>query len=203
MLDLNNAEDFGVKEVKIFNNGDGGIAKNVSLRVDKKPEGDTSNQPDYKLYAVGANGEVNEGFYYSDDAEKFKRYQSQKLINLARGVMGNDYKFENFASPMEALDKIMLLVKQNSVDSPSATAADFSITLTCDHSLATRPERGSIICPTNPFVSNVVPKGAEVAIAASLRASAAPWSPFRLTCQPLPSGADPTAAISPVLISTL
>ena len=116
MLDLNNAEDFGVKEVKIFNNGDGGIAKNVSLRVDKKPEGDTSNQPDYKLYAVDANGEVNEGFYYSDDAEKFKRYQSQKLINLARGVMGNDYKFENFASPMEALDKIMLLVKQNSVD---------------------------------------------------------------------------------------
>jgi hypothetical protein len=116
MLDFNNAEDFGVKEVKIFNNGNAGIAKDVALRVDKKPDGDTSNQPDYKLYAVDANGEVNEGFYYSDDEEKFRKYQSQKLINLARGVMGNDYKFENFKSPAEALDKIMLLVKQNSVD---------------------------------------------------------------------------------------
>lgn len=119
MLDLNNNEECGVKEFKVFNGGEAGIVGECKLRIEKKT--DDSNQPDYKMYLSDSKGEVNEGFYYSTEqdgtlsVDKFKKYQAQRLINLAKGVLGNDYTFPNYKDPKEALDGVMAEVHKASM----------------------------------------------------------------------------------------
>jgi hypothetical protein len=121
MLDLNNAEECGVKEFKVFNNGNAGVVTGCTIRVEKKK--DNSNQPDYKVFVSDGTGEVNEGFYYSDDVEKFKKYQAQRLINLAKGVLGADYKFPAYKTPQEALDGTMMEINKSGVGSFRAVVA--------------------------------------------------------------------------------
>jgi hypothetical protein len=101
-VNLNKSEDF-VKEFKVFNDGKAGIADNVRVRVDKKPV--------YKLVASDDKGEINEGFFYQEpDSDGFTKYQAQRLIQLARGVFGDDVKFPEFSTPKEALDGVMKMV---------------------------------------------------------------------------------------------
>ena len=104
MIDLNSGEDFGVKELKIFNNGVAGIVSEVTIKVTKKTTDD--NTPDYKLIFNDGNGEINEGFYYQED-DRFPNYQAQRLINLCKGVFGEDFVFPKYNTAKEALDDIM------------------------------------------------------------------------------------------------
>jgi len=106
-----NDESF-VKEFKVFNDGKAGIALNVRVRIDKKATADTNDKkPNYKLIAADDKGEINEGFYYQEpDSEGFTKYQAQRLIQLARGVLGKDVKFPVFNTPAETLDGVMKMV---------------------------------------------------------------------------------------------
>lgn len=110
-VNFNNSEEF-VKEFKVFNDGKAGVVENVRVRVEKKATADASDKkPNYKLIAADDSGEVNEGFYYQEpDSPGFTKYQAQRLIQLARGVFGDDVKFPVFATPTEALDGIMKMV---------------------------------------------------------------------------------------------
>lgn len=110
-VNLNNSEDY-VKELKIFNDGKAGVVEGVRVRIEKKNSTDPSDKsPNYKVIASDGKGEVNEGFYYQEpDSDAFNKYQAQRLINLAKGVLGDDVKFPVFNTPTEALDGVMRMV---------------------------------------------------------------------------------------------
>lgn len=110
-INLNKSEDY-VKELKIFNDGKAGIVENVRVRIERKASTDSDDKkPVYKLIATDGIGEVNEGFYYQEpNSDGFNKYQAQRLILLAKGVLGEDIKFPEFNTPKEALDWVMLNV---------------------------------------------------------------------------------------------
>lgn len=111
MIDFNDTEKYNADEIKIFNDGQAGIVKGIAISVERKGTGDKENAPDFKVIATDEKGTVNEGLYFQDDdAKGFMRYQSQKLIWLARGIMGDDFKFPEFDSAKKALEEIMKLV---------------------------------------------------------------------------------------------
>jgi hypothetical protein len=113
-INLNKSDDF-VKEFKVFNDGKAGVVENVRVRIEKKSLKDKDRSPDYKLIATDDKGEINEGFYYQvPDAEGnlkgFNSYQAQKLIQLAKGVLGADISFPVFDTPTETLDGVVKMV---------------------------------------------------------------------------------------------
>lgn len=114
-INLNNSEEF-VREIKIFNNGRAGIVENVRVRIEKKNNAKADDKsPHYKLIAKDELGEINEGFYYQVPDEKgelngFTKYQAQRLIMLARGVLGENVQFPLFNTPTETLDGVMKMV---------------------------------------------------------------------------------------------
>lgn len=110
-INLNNSGDY-VKEIKIFNEGKAGLVENVRVRIEKKAASDDEKKPVYKLIATDENGaEVNEGFYYQEEGSKsFTNFQAQRLILLAKGVIGEDVKFPVFKNPTEVLDGVMHMV---------------------------------------------------------------------------------------------
>lgn len=111
-INLNNSEEF-VKELKIFNDGNAGIVEPVRVRIEVKTSLDSDDKkPNYKLIAQDINGaEINEGFYYHEpDAPGFTKYQAQRLILLARGVLGANVVFPVWNTPKEALDGVMHMV---------------------------------------------------------------------------------------------
>jgi hypothetical protein len=110
-VNFNNSEDF-VKEFKIFNDGNAGIVDNVKMRVEKKAASDNDDKkPVYKLIATDDKSEINEGFYYCEpDSNAFDKYQAQRLILLAKGVLGKDIVFPVFSTPVEALDGVMKMI---------------------------------------------------------------------------------------------
>lgn len=113
-VNLNDTKKYNTDEISIFNNGEAGVATGVAISVEKKGPKDKENSPDYKFYATDDNGKVNEGFYYQeDDSKAFNVFQSQKLIWLGRGIMGDDFKFPEFKSAKDALDQVMKLVATN------------------------------------------------------------------------------------------
>jgi hypothetical protein len=108
-IDFNKSEEF-IKNVSVFNDGLAGVVENVKVRIEKKASTDTDDKkPVYKVIATDSKGEVNEGYYYHKDASDkgFKNYQAQRLILLARGVLGDAVVFPAFNTPTEALDGIM------------------------------------------------------------------------------------------------
>lgn len=110
-VDLNKSEDF-VKEFKIFNDGKAGVVENVKVSIEKKAPGVDDKKPMYKVVATDATGaSINEGFYYQEpDSKAFTGYQAQRLIMLARGVLGKDVKFDIWNTPTEVLDGVMKMV---------------------------------------------------------------------------------------------
>jgi len=110
-INLNNSGEF-IKDLSIFNDGVAGVVENVAVRIEKKAMADADDKkPMYKVIAKDDKGEVNEGYYYQEaDSKAFNKYQAQRLINLARGVFGEDVKFEKFSTPKEALDGVMKMV---------------------------------------------------------------------------------------------
>jgi len=110
-VDLNKSEDF-VKEIKIFNDGNAGIVDNVRMTIEPKALDAGEKRPNYRLVATDSKGSsINEGFYYQEpDAKAFTDYQAQRLIMLARGVLGKDVKFPVWNTPKEVLDGVMRMV---------------------------------------------------------------------------------------------
>ena len=148
VINLNNGDDF-VKEFKIFNDGNAGVVDNVRVRIDKKSAKDKDNSPDYKLVATDNKGEINEGFYYQvPDAEGktkgFDSYQAQKLIYLARGVLGKDTQFEVFNTPKETLDGVMRMVAPALANKLFRVAACYGTTKRKSAFLGFKPFRGFI-----------------------------------------------------------
>ena len=109
-INLNDEKDFGVRDVSIFNNGKSGIVEGVAVRVEKKKSGEPAINPDYRLIAEDALGEVNEGFWYQTDVANFKKFQSQRLIRLGKGVFGESFEFPLFDTPVQALDEVLKAV---------------------------------------------------------------------------------------------
>jgi len=149
MIDLNKPEDFGANDVRIFNDGSTGIVNNVALRIELKGPEDKDNSPDYKLYAKDSKGEVNEGYYYQDDenASGWKKYQGQRLIRLAKGVLGNDYVFPAFESPKAALDGVMKLI------APVLQKTPFNVVVT--YGTTKKPSQYLGFKPFGRFLENV------------------------------------------------
>ena len=59
------------------------------------------------------------GYYQeNEDTAGWKNYQEGKLKNLGVGVLGEDFVFPAFNTPMEALDGIMALVAKESAGKP-------------------------------------------------------------------------------------
>lgn len=132
-IDFNKGEDY-ISEIKIFNEGVAGVVGPVQLKITRKGPDDNPKSPDYKLFAVNESGEINEGFYYYESSEDkgFKNFQAQKLIMLARGVLGDDVKFPAFTTPREALDQIMQMVAK--------AVKGKSYRIVCTYGTTKRPE---------------------------------------------------------------
>lgn len=119
MFNLNDEKEFNTGK-SIFNGGEAGKVDNVSIRVEKKQ--DSSNQPDYKLFASDGLGEINEGFYYptpnpqknEEDNNKIAKMHVGRVLHAAKAVMGEDYVFPEVSSAQEAYDTLFKLIKENS-----------------------------------------------------------------------------------------
>lgn len=115
-IDLNKTTEFGALDLTVFNKGKAGIVEGVMVRVEKRKASDKKEAPDFKLIASDGLGEVNEGFYYQEDnqngtaVENFKKFQAQRLIRLAKGIFGEDYKFAEYDTPSQALEDILKTV---------------------------------------------------------------------------------------------
>jgi len=161
-INLNKSDDF-VKEFKIFNDGNAGVVENVRVRIDKKSTKDHDKSPDYKLVATDDKGEINEGFYYQEpDAEGntkgFDNYQAQKLIQLAKGVLGKDINFPVFNSPRETLDGVMKMVAPALMNKLFRVAACYGTTRRKTAFLGFKPF-GSFIQPMTEMSSLILNAG--------------------------------------------
>jgi len=110
-VNFNDSSEY-IKEFTVFNNGEAGVVDNIEARITKRGADEKAEAPAYRLIFSDDLGEVNEGFFYFEkpDDPGFKSFQAGKLINLARGVLGEDIKFPEYAGPKEALDGVMKLV---------------------------------------------------------------------------------------------
>lgn len=145
-VDLNKSEDF-VKEFKIFNDGKAGVVENVKISIEKKAPGSDDKKPAYKVIATDlAGASINEGFYYQEpESAAFTKYQAQRLIMLARGVLGDDVKFPVWNTPTEVLDGVMKMVAP-ALNKPFRVAACYGTTKNPDQYLGFR-NFGSFIQP--------------------------------------------------------
>lgn len=118
MMDLNSSE-FATKEIKVFNNGEAGKVKNVKVAVEKRKVDEPESHPDYKLIFTDENGgSVNMGVYYwKDNPQKSdeqntrsKGFFIQRLLSVAKSLLGNDYVFPAVKSDDDAVNVIMKLV---------------------------------------------------------------------------------------------
>lgn len=78
MFNLNDSS-FDAKEAAvIFNNGEAGIAENVTLTVNKKKPEDKEGSPDYKLTFTDENGgSCNSSFWYIEKATDYATIEEQ------------------------------------------------------------------------------------------------------------------------------
>ena len=115
MINLN-GENFKEKEfATIFNNGKAGKVNNVTISVTKKTAADADNLPDFKLIATDVNGgEVNDGFYYAEEAKQ--QLSINRVLHIARAVLGADYVFPEFADYKAVIDGLFKLIKKNAED---------------------------------------------------------------------------------------
>lgn len=109
-------EDKGTKNVPIFNNGESGVANNVTITALKKGNDyeDGVRVPDYKIRFKDASGHIDTAFYYLtqeshnpqygsyDDAVK-KQWKKVGSVLDACGVNSSG----QFANEKEMLDTLM------------------------------------------------------------------------------------------------
>lgn len=115
MINLN-SDNFKEKEfAPRFNAGKAGRVSNVTIAVTKKTAADADNLPDYKLIVTDENkGEVNEGFYYAADGDDSKgKLLANRVLHIARAVLGADYEFPEYATYKDVVDGLFKLIKKN------------------------------------------------------------------------------------------
>ena len=122
-IDLNGKEFEGGNA--IFNGGNAGLCKNVTIEVKKRQVDEPEKYPDYKLFAKDATGaEISQGFYYftpnpqKDEAQNEKRATQEvsRVLHIARAVLGSDYEFPEIGTVKEAYDVLFTLVNDNAGD---------------------------------------------------------------------------------------
>jgi len=115
MFDLNEKK-FGGSV--IFNNGQGGVVKNVDISVEKRKQDEPDNHPDYKLIVSDGTAQINQGFYYPKaNSAKTEDQNAQaavrevgRVIHVAKAVVGNDYTFPTVSNAKEAYDTLFALI---------------------------------------------------------------------------------------------
>lgn len=122
MFDLNEKKFGGTV---VFNNGLGGVVKNVNITIEQKQADEPDTYPNYRLVATDdAGAKVNRGFYYPKaDPNKSNELNEEsavrevgRVIHIAKAVLGNDYNFPKVASVKEAYDILFKLISENSTD---------------------------------------------------------------------------------------
>lgn len=108
---------FDDKEVKVFNNGEAGIVKNCSVRIEKKSADESENAPDYRLIVTDENGgEVNRAYFKRglDDIEGTREEMfGRELKHLAKVFRVEDKAVKAYKSPTEALDGVLKCCHDN------------------------------------------------------------------------------------------
>jgi hypothetical protein len=119
MFNLNDASFDAAEGKAIFNDGNAGVAENITMVVEKKKPEDKPNSPDYKLtFTDSKGGSCNTSFWYVDKdteystiAEQIQK-QGKVLKHVIHAIYGDDYQFPNgFNSAKELLDGCMLLIR--------------------------------------------------------------------------------------------
>lgn len=103
------------KEFKpIFNGGKAGVARNCSIRIEKKKDGDHVNAPAYKLYFIEENGaEIDDPLFDLKEgaSEKQQAYWVKKM-NYLQSQFG--FKIANGAgSSSDILDAVAKGIHEN------------------------------------------------------------------------------------------
>lgn len=119
MFNLNDEKEFNTGG-SIFNGGNTGLVKDVTISVEVKD--DQSNKPDYKLLVTDNMGTINEGFYYptpnssksEEDNIKVAKMHVGRVLHVAKAVMGDEYEFPQVSSAKEAYDTLFELIQNNS-----------------------------------------------------------------------------------------
>ena len=118
MINLN-SKDFAEKG--IFNNGAAGLAKNVTLTVERKSPEDKETAPDYKVVISDKLGSINAPFWHfanrdGEDMEtRGKRFNREvgRIVHIVRAIMGGDYEFPEFKTEKEAWDGLFKIIRDN------------------------------------------------------------------------------------------
>lgn len=117
------AINFGDSEYEggktIFNNGQAGVANNVTLEVVKKASDDTTNGPEYNFVFTDASGaQIRRAFWYADpNSQWFEANVTRDgkvlkhVIKLLKGAeFANSMSFKDHK---EMLDKSMEVIRDN------------------------------------------------------------------------------------------
>lgn len=113
MINLNSIQSEERKAV--FNDGKAGVAKGVTITIKAKADGDPDNYPAYRvIYKDQNGGEVNEGYFYTDEKVDSEgnpvgiyKFAIEHLVNLCRGVFGENYTFPEYKSFKDFVDDTM------------------------------------------------------------------------------------------------
>lgn len=117
-----NLNDKKFKGSVIFNNGLGGLVKNVKISVQKRDIASPQTHPDYQLVVEDSNGgKLTHGFFVprqreGEDPSAFQVRATRevgRIVHIARAVMGNNYDFPNASTAQEAFDTLFGLVAKN------------------------------------------------------------------------------------------
>ena len=127
MFDLN-GEEFKSQSTLIFNNGEAGKVENVSISVEKKDAAAADNAPEYKvIFTDDSKASINMGIYYPTKNEMYDDTKNKSLVKLnvdkvlaiAKSVVGNDYIFTNstktdlYEMAKELIDSLMRVIATN------------------------------------------------------------------------------------------
>jgi hypothetical protein len=119
MFDLNEKKFGGTV---VFNNGQGGLVKDVIISVEKKKAEEPDTYPAYKLVIEdNTGGKINQGFYYpkndpqksQEDNNKREVREVSRIVHIAKAVMGADYEFPKVDNANEAYDTLFKLIRDN------------------------------------------------------------------------------------------
>jgi hypothetical protein len=118
-INLNDSA-FDAKEGKaIFNNGNAGIANDVTLSISKKKPEDKEGSPEYKVVFTDADGgSCNMSFWTVDKATQFATMEEQiqkqgkVLKHLLHAIYGKDFQLPQFQSAADMLNGCMKLVRE-------------------------------------------------------------------------------------------
>ena len=115
MINLNDSSH-DAKSVAIFNDGQAGIAENVTLdRIEPKQD-PTSNQPDWKMFFKDEAGhELSLGLYALDNTnqwyEKNFKKQTTLLKHFGHAFIDPAFTFPQYANEKAMLDGVMGLIR--------------------------------------------------------------------------------------------